>query len=125
MYIDLAGRRVKSVGYPESSGTLCEPTQPGTISDTRSYLEGGQSLLAYNEARGGIRRKRLAAADDPEAQTVGLRTSKDSIFDFPPQILDPVFYVTTQTAGPEPSSQGRSTQRGQGSTPHNYMMCYL
>ena len=90
---DLAGRRVKSVGYPESSGTLCEPTQPGTISDTRSYLEGGQSLLAYNEARGGIRRKRLAAADDPEAQTVGLRTSKDSIFDFPPQILDPVFYV--------------------------------
>ena len=90
---DLAGRRVKSVGYPESSGTLCEPTQPGTISDTRSYLEGGQSLLAYNEARGGIRRKRLAAEDDPEAQTVGLRTSKDSIFDFPPQILDPVFYV--------------------------------
>ena len=88
---DLAGHPVKSVGYPEWRGTLCKPKQPGTISD--AYLEDGQSLLEYHEAKGGIRRKRLAAEADPDAETVGLRTSRGRIFDFPPQILDPVFQV--------------------------------
>ena len=89
---DLAGHPVKSVGYPEWRGLLCKPKQPGTISDAYPEL-GGQSLLEYHEAKGGIRCKRLAAEDDPEAETVGLRTSRGRIVDFPPQILDPVFYV--------------------------------
>ena len=88
---DLAGHPVKSVGYPEWRGTLCKPKQPGTISD--AYLEDGQSLLKYHETKGGIRRKRLAAEADPEAEIVGLRTSRGRILDFPPQILDPVFQV--------------------------------
>ena len=88
---DLEGLRVKSV-YPKYSGTLCKPKEPGAISSARDYL-GGKSLLDHNKAQSTKRRRRLADEDDPEVDAVGLRTSKGSILDFPPQILDQVIYM--------------------------------
>ena len=88
---DLEGLPVRSVGYPEFSGTLCKPKEPGAISGTRTYL--GKSLLEHNKAQNAKRRKRLADEDDPGVDAVGLRMRDGQVLDFPPQILDEVIYM--------------------------------